>query len=147
MVVLVNITSKANGCLRILLRMVKTYPNKPVHAEELSKELGITIKYIQQLLLLLKNEGFIKSKKGPKGGYTLARDPDQIILGDALRKVENLSFPLSAVDGDSSSKDVFDKIWCEVGESISEILDSISFAELDDLQRQSKLNSSINYYI
>lgn len=142
-----NITSKANGCLRILLRMVDTFPDKPVHAEELSKELGITIKYIQQLLLLLKNEGFITSKKGPRGGYTLAKDPDQIVLGDALRKVESLSFPLSTLESDCKSDDVFDKIWCEVGEAISEILDTLSFAELDDLQRQSRMGSALQYYI
>ncbi len=142
-----NITSKANGCLRILLRMVDTYPNKPIHAEELSNELGITIKYIQQLLLLLKNEGFITSKKGPRGGYSFAKNPEQIILGDVLRKVESLSFPLSTIESNRESTDVFDKIWCEVGDAISEILDTLSFAELDELQKQSRMTTALQYYI
>jgi Rrf2 family protein len=55
---------------------------------------GIPRKYLEQVLLDLKNAGLVESKKGQKGGYRLARRPDEITLGQVLSAVQGDLVPL-----------------------------------------------------
>jgi Rrf2 family protein len=54
---------------------------------------GIPRKYLEQVLLDLKNAGLVESKKGQKGGYRLARRPDEITLGQVLAAVQGELVP------------------------------------------------------
>ncbi len=55
---------------------------------------GIPRKYLEQVLLDLKNAGVVESKKGQRGGYRLARSPDQISIGQVLQAVQGELIPL-----------------------------------------------------
>ena len=55
---------------------------------------GIPRKYLEQVLLEMKNAGLVESKKGQKGGYRLSRPPDQIMLGQVLNAVQGELLPL-----------------------------------------------------
>ena len=55
---------------------------------------NIPRKYLEQVLLDLKNAGIVESKKGQRGGYRLARSPDQISLGQVLQAVQGEMLPL-----------------------------------------------------
>lgn len=78
------------------------------------------------------------SKKGAKGGYSLARSPKDITLGDVIRYMEGSVYPISCVDCDNPSpcrelsSCVFAPVWREVGDSISHIIDSINFETLKE---------------
>jgi Rrf2 family protein len=49
---------------------------------------GISIRYLEQVAVILRRAGFIRSVKGASGGYTLSRRPEELIIGDALRELE-----------------------------------------------------------
>jgi Rrf2 family protein len=61
---------------------------------ELSHKEAIPKKFLEQILLSLKNQGFVESKKGKGGGYRLARRPDQITLASVIREMEGPLAPL-----------------------------------------------------
>ncbi len=60
-----------------------------VSASEIAQRQNISHKYLEQILLSLRQAGFITAQKGLKGGYTLMRSPDEIRLADVLNALDN----------------------------------------------------------
>ena len=133
-----KITYKGDYSLKVILELACSYPEKLVHIEEISRKQDIPRKFLEQILLNLKRGGFLESKKGAKGGYTLARAPKDIILGDVVRFIEGSVYPISCIDCNKPSlcaeipDCVFAPIWKEVGDSISKIIDGINFETLKE---------------
>lgn len=81
---------------------------------EIAKNCNIPRKYLEQVLLDLKNAGVVESKKGQRGGYRLSRSPDQISLAQVLGAVQGDLLPLpewletsgASFAADSGLKDV-----------------------------------------
>jgi Rrf2 family protein len=61
---------------------------------EIARVGNVPRKYLEQVLLDLKNAGLVESKKGQRGGYRLARSPDQISLGQVLQAVGGDILPM-----------------------------------------------------
>lgn len=133
-----KITYKGDYSLKIVLELACSYPDKLVHIEEISQRQDIPRKFLEQILLNLKRGGFLMSKKGARGGYTLARPPREITLGDVVRYIEGSVYPISCVDCESPSHCdelsgcVFAPVWKEVGDSITSIIDGINFETLKE---------------
>ncbi len=133
-----KITYKGDYSLKVVLELACSYPEKLVHIEEISQKQDIPRKFLEQILLNLKRGGFLISKKGAKGGYSLARDPKEITPGDVVRYIEGSVYPISCVDKNNPSlcaeltDCVFAPIWKEVGDSISTIIDSKNFEDLKE---------------
>lgn len=131
-----KISYKTDYSLKVILDLSKHYDSRLVHIDELSKRQDIPKKFLEQLLLSLKKGGFVQSKKGPKGGYSLTCDPDKIVLGNIIRFVEGSIYPISCIDPaitqicDFMPRCVFTSIWRDVEEAVSSIIDRISFADL-----------------
>ena len=58
----------------------KSSENKLVRIKEISDEQGVSVQYLEQILFKLKNENIIEGKRGPNGGYRLAKEPKDITL-------------------------------------------------------------------
>src|SRR3989304_6126785 len=86
------------SCLA-LIELAKEFHNKaPLQIQEIAKRQRIPIKYLVQILLQLKEAGFVTSRRGKEGGYFLAFPPNQIRLGDVIRKMEGPFIPLPCLD-------------------------------------------------
>ena len=133
-----KITYKGDYSLKVILELACSYPDKLIHIEEISRKQDIPRKFLEQILLNLKRGGFLVSKKGAKGGYALAREPRDILLGDVVRYIEGSVYPISCVDCDGPSPCrelsgcVFAPVWRSVGDSISDIIDGINFETLKE---------------
>src|ERR1700722_18875112 len=68
---------------------------------ELSRVENIPVKFLEQILLALRNDGFLASKRGVGGGYTLRRSADKIPVGEVVRSLDGPVAPLpcAAVTG------------------------------------------------
>ena len=78
----------------------------------------------------LRQDGLVNTRRGSEGGCCLARTPDQITIGDILASVGSNTYPNRA------SRYPFNAIWIEVDQSISAIIDRITFAELAERSRE-----------
>ncbi len=74
--------------LRCLLQLAKISDQKPVSAEEISTKELLSPAYIEKILQKLSKAGFVKSTRGTKGGYVLAKSPEDIKIGHVIRAVD-----------------------------------------------------------
>src|SRR5262245_66682496 len=72
-----------------MLALARPGPDDPpVRIREIAESHGIPERYLVQILLQLKGAGLVASTRGASGGYRLARAPDQIALGEALKAID-----------------------------------------------------------
>ena len=89
------ITKKAKYALKALLELTATYETKkPVLIAVLAQRGRIPKKFLELILLELKNKGILESRKGKGGGYLLAKSPAQIMIGPVLRIIDGPLAPL-----------------------------------------------------
>jgi Rrf2 family protein len=82
------LTHKSKYAMKVLLVLAKEFGQGPVLISEVSRREGIPRKFLELILLELKNEGLLGSKKGKGGGYFLAQPPRTIHVGDVLRALD-----------------------------------------------------------
>jgi Rrf2 family cysteine metabolism transcriptional repressor len=73
------------------------YGEGPVPNKDLSERNNIPSRFLEQILLTLKHGQIVRSQKGPRGGYYLARPPQQITLAQAVRLLDGPLAPISCV--------------------------------------------------
>jgi len=87
--------------LRAMMRLAEFYksvdPQLRIQIRELSEVENIPLKYLEQILLALKNAGLLNSKKGVHGGYYLAKPPSEINLGQIVRLLDGPLAPIRCV--------------------------------------------------
>ncbi len=83
--------------LRALQDLAAHYGNNPVPNKTLAERNNIPLKFLEQIMLILKNGRIVNSHKGPEGGYTLARPPEQITLAEVIRLLDGPLAPISCV--------------------------------------------------
>lgn len=86
------------ACLA-LIHLAEHFNSGMIKSEEIAARKGIPKKFLDQILFLLKNAGYVKSKRGPEGGYRLARDPSRINVAEILRLLDG---PLAPVHSAST---------------------------------------------
>ena len=79
------ISKRTKYALKAMLALADQYEKGPVLIADLAEREGIPKKFLEQILLDLRNAGFIQSKKGKGGGYFLRRGPREIRLGQIIR--------------------------------------------------------------
>lgn len=68
---------------------------RPFQMQELSRTENIPVKFLEQILLALRNAGFLTSKRGVGGGYALRLKPGQITVGDVIRAMDGPLAPVA----------------------------------------------------
>lgn len=79
------ISKKSKYALNALIHLAKKYGEGPVLISSIAEEENIPQKFLETILLDLKNAGILGSKKGKGGGYYLRKDPDEVNIAEVLR--------------------------------------------------------------
>ena len=133
------LSNKAKYALRALFALSKKYDQGPVLISDLAAEEGIPKKFLELILLELKNQGILQSKKGKGGGYLLGKNPDSITLGQVIRILDGPLAPLPCVSQIAYRKcdECEDESTCgirivmkEVRDATARILDGASLADV-----------------
>jgi Rrf2 family protein len=91
------LAQKSKYALRALLVLAKEYGQGPVLISDIANREALPRKFLELILLELRNHGILGSKKGKGGGYFLARRPELVHLGEVLRVLEGPLAPLPCV--------------------------------------------------
>jgi Rrf2 family protein len=86
-----RISKKAEYALRAVVAMARTPQKQPVPIQELSRTARVPVKFLEQILLILKRGGILRSKRGVGGGYQLEKRPAEISLGEIVRLIDGRS--------------------------------------------------------
>jgi len=131
--------------LRAMMRLAEFYRPGPepviTQIKDVSEIEKIPIKYLEQILLALKNAGLLQSRMGQGGGYYLAKPPDRIFLGQIVRILDGPLAPIRCVSQTAYEPcDCPDEKTCglrlvmgDVRDAIADILDKTS---LEDVRRR-----------
>lgn len=132
-----RITHKADYGVRAvvaLARALQERPGVPVKREVLATAEAIPGKFLDDILRLLRNAGILKSHRGPEGGWTLARPPEDITVADIIRVLEG---PLASVRGIRPHElaadgvaEPFVSLWVAVRASLRSVLEAVTVADL-----------------
>jgi len=89
-----TISKRTQYGLKAVLNLASRYGTGPVLIATISEEEAIPVKFLELILLNLKGQGLLSSKKGKGGGYELTRPPSTITLGSLIRMMEGPLAPL-----------------------------------------------------
>ena len=98
-----NISKKAEYAMRAVITIARHPDNNPLQISEISKKESIPIKFLEQILLNLKNNGILNSKRGANGGYLLAKSKDDISIGMILDIIDGPFDPVGIHSGNHLS--------------------------------------------
>ena len=91
------LSKKSKYALKAMMVLAKEYGQGPVLISDLANREGIPRKFLELILLELKNQGLLQSKKGKGGGYFLGREPHLISVGHIIRVLDGPIAPLPCV--------------------------------------------------
>lgn len=132
-----RISAKGEYATKAVLYLSLKYPNV-VTIHEIAEGHRIPLKYLEQILLALKQNGMLESRRGVHGGYTLARPPETISVGEVLRAVDGHFSQTACLraepDDDYACPEAAScglrQLWGNVQETVDRILFETSFAEI-----------------
>ena len=136
-----KLSNRSDYALRALIEISLHYDEGSlISAKEISEREGISIKYLEQVLTTLKLAGFVKSHQGIKGGYILARPPDQITFGEVIRTIEGSLTSLSCAEEkpERSLTETwhkgFQKVMVRLKNAITDVVDNTTLADISKFQ-------------
>lgn len=128
-----KMSSKARYGLYVAVELVKRYYDSDcVTVAQLAEATGVTEKYLEQIVALMKRQNIVTSTRGANGGYKLTDSPDHVTVGQVLRAVENNLEIVDCINKDCghSCNCVSHNLWTHLYRHINEYLDTISLQHL-----------------
>lgn len=148
------LTAKAKYGLKALLYLASLPPGETAQASSIAETDNIPKKFLDAVLGELRNAGIVYSKKGPGGGYVLARGPDEIHVGHVIRTLDGPLAPISCASRTAyrPCRDCKDVKGCavriamsKVRDAMSEILDGLTLADMLRDAKQTSGRSNVRY--
>ncbi|MEG8177050.1 Rrf2 family transcriptional regulator [Nocardia terpenica] len=128
-----HITARVDYAVRILLEMARVQPNS-VKADAIAGAQDIPPKILESVAAELRRAGLITSRRGPDGGYRLARPAGEVSVADVIRAIEG---PLASVRGQRpedvtypGAAEPLQRVWIALRVNIRAVLERVSIADL-----------------
>jgi Rrf2 family protein len=129
-----KISTKGRYALRVMVDLAINSNGNYITIKDIAKRQEITNKYLEQIVALLNKAGFLESARGNNGGYRLAKEPKEYIVGDILRATEGDLTPIYCLteDGKCSRKQDCKtySFWNGLDNVITEYIDSKTLEDL-----------------
>lgn len=134
-----KISTKGRYALRLMLDLALNDTGEPVRIKDISARQDLSDKYLEQIVSVLNKAGFVKSIRGPQGGYRLSKPPKQYTVGSILRLTEGSLVPVSCLEDDPNECPRQEQcatlvLWKKLNDAISDVVDTITLADLVEWQ-------------
>ena len=131
-----RLTTKSRYGARMMMDLAEHYDNGPISLGDIAKRQDISVKYLEQIIIPLKQGNFIRSVRGPKGGHMLARPPEEISIGQIVTALEGGTELINCIGNPNecgrSSICLTRCIWKDVSKTIYDQLHSITLSIILD---------------
>lgn len=154
-----RLSTRSRYGVRALFDMAYNAGMQPVQIKDISRRQEISPRYLEQIFQSFKKAGILKSKRGPEGGYFLARNPDQITVREILEAAEGDTLLVECLGKENSRKAPckFDincatqTVWQNATDVLNEYFSGITLKSLCEraqaLGLKRELDHSYTYYI
>ena len=137
-----KISAKGRYALRLMIDLAEHNSGEYIPLKEISRRQEISVNYLEQLVVILGKAGYLRSTRGPQGGYMLAKDPGQYTAGDILRLIEGKLAPVACLEDETNQclrqeTCATLKFWEGLYRVINEYVDSVTLQELAEEHRKS----------
>ena len=128
-----NISKKAEYALKAVIAISRNKQNEPIRIGEISSNESIPSKFLEQILLNLKNNGILNSKRGANGGYFLAKSSHEISVGMILNIIDGAFNPARLQSGNDLSVGL-EKCFNEMIEMINDHLNKYTIKDIIEME-------------
>ena len=130
-----RVSTRGRYALRLMLDLAMNNTGEPVRLKDVAKRQEISEKYLEQIISILNKAGFVKSVRGPAGGYSLKRKPEEYTVGSILKLTEG---GLAAVSCTSQGAAACSReqcceakpMWDRLDRMINDFFEGITLADL-----------------
>ena len=139
------VSTKGRYALRTMVDLAIHGDGEPVKIKDIANRQGISGKYLEQIISILSRAGFVRSIRGNQGGYYLARPSSDYTVGSILRITEGSLAPVDCLSGvENPCARQMDcvtlRLWRELDEAISGVVDKYTLEDLVQWQKSMKDN-------
>jgi Rrf2 family cysteine metabolism transcriptional repressor len=139
-----KLSTKGEYAARAVLELSLNYGQRPVKIREIAERQDIPRKYLETILLTLQRAGVVRSKRGARGGYYLARPPETITVGEVIRAMDGPLAPISCVSVTAhefcprEAACGLKLVWREARDAVANILDNTAFTDVCQKDREAR---------
>jgi Rrf2 family transcriptional regulator, cysteine metabolism repressor len=134
-----KLTARGYYGLRAMAQLAKAYGQGPQSLSEIARAESIPPAFLEQIMSVLRKAALVEASRGAYGGYELVRSPETISAGDVVRALEGPLFLAACVGGEDhagncgrESACTTKNMWLRLRDSIANVLDSTSLADLGE---------------
>jgi len=141
-----RMSTRSRYGVRLMVALAGRFGSGSILLKDISRQEGISEKYLGQILIPLKSGGLVISQRGSRGGYALSRPPEQITVKDVVEAIEGSIAPVPCVDPaagagagecgenpagcERATLCVVTRVWKKLRDDIASSLSSFTLAEL-----------------
>ena len=142
-----RISTKGRYALRLMLDLAINENGKPIRIEEISERQEISDKYLEQIIAILTKAGYVRSVRGPQGGYNLSKKPREYTVGSILRLTEGSLCPVPCFEDEVNTCERENEcvtviLWKKIDDAIKGVVDNVTLEDLVEWH-----NSKIDNYV
>ncbi|MCL2296280.1 MAG: Rrf2 family transcriptional regulator [Methanomassiliicoccaceae archaeon] len=130
------ISAKGRYALRCMLDISLNGSEENVKLKNIAERQNIPIKYLEQIISALNKADFVKSERGPNGGYRLSKPPEEYTVGMIIKLIEGDTAPVSCLadvnDCERSDRCVSMILWKKLNDAVNSVLDGTTLADMID---------------
>lgn len=129
-----KLSNKGRYGVRAIFDIAFHNAGKATQIKDIAERQAIPARFLEQIFQDLKRAGLVSSKRGPRGGYQLAKAPSEIRIGDIVRALEGPIALASGKDGkgegDATSRAVTEEAWSEISAQVEACFDAKTIEDL-----------------
>lgn len=143
-----KLSTRTRYGIRAMLELAGKYGEGPLQIKVIANRQDISIKYLEQLMAMLRSGGFVRSIRGSKGGYILSKVPAQIKLDELFTCLEGPVVTVECVEDENYCARAADcvtrQVWAQMQAAMMKVLQSMT---LQDLVNRTKESKNLDYHI
>lgn len=144
-----RLSTRTRYGMRAAFELARHYGPRPeplgIHA--IAKDQEVSAKYLEQVIAVLKVSGVVRSVRGAKGGYVLAKSPKKIKLSEIFNALEGAVTTVECVHNekycDRSADCVIRNLWKQLNDCIDGVMESMTLQDLLDREKKTKADYQI----
>ncbi len=131
-----KISAKIDYACRALIELSLHWPNNtPMQINTIAQNQQIPTKFLTQILLNLKQIGYVQSVRGKRGGYLLSKAPQKIWLSKLVESFSGIGYSAAENKQNGNSDHTMDLIWNEIDETVLKAMGEFNFETICDRKR------------
>ena len=146
-----KLSTKGRYATRALLDLALHQGEVPVTLKDIAERQQISLRYLEHLVTPLIAAGMVRSIRGPKGGVSLVKAPNEVRLSEIIQLLEGSVAPVECVDNPGicrrSEFCVTRDIWGELKKAVSGVLESTTLQDLIERQKRKQPSEQAMYYL